>query len=166
MADVTSVFGGTLIRATDGAWVWSDGTPEPRVTGLSASHHYNFRCRNSGGTTMVEVLLSIAHREKDTLGWVLDGVENGRYPQAASGDHTGPLVMTDDEPSSRMRIDPGEDPLLGSEPIFHERAIPRVALVPIDEWQAWASVAPYGATWDRHEEADILAIARRLGWTG
>ena len=161
---MTSVFSGTLQRHGPNDWRWSDGTLEPRVSDLSASTVYNFRCRTGGdGVTFVEVLLSAAHRERDVLGWVLEGAERGQYRQAKSGDHTGPRIMTD-EGMQRMRIEPGEDPLHGNEPIVHKRAIPAVALVPVDEWDAWAAEHPYGATWDKADEAEVFARARSLGW--
>lgn len=160
-----SCLGGTLKRIGRDQWHWSDGTPEPRVTDLSPSQHYNFRCCRRGGETHVEVMLSACHRERDVLGWVLDGVATGKYRQDLSGDHTGPRVLTDDG-VSRMRIEPGEDPLLGSEPIVRKRAIPKVALVPAVEWDEWAAETPYGATWDTAHEQEIFAKARSLGWTG
>ena len=158
----TTIFGGTLIRHDKNDWRWSDGTPEPRVTDLSPSAHYNFRCRTYSGATYVEVLLSVAHSERDVLGWVLDGVEAGTCTQDVSGDHSGPIRITDDG-VERMRIEPGEDPLLGNEPIIHRRAIPRVALVPIAKWDSWAKAHPYGATWDVDAQDDLLRIARSLG---
>ena len=158
-----TIFGGTLIRHGQDDWRWSDGTHEPRVYDLSPSAHFNFRCRSySGGGTYVEVLLSIAHSERDVLGWVLDGVASGEYRQDLSGDHTGPMHITETG-VERMRIEPGEDPLLGNEPIIHRRAIPRVALVPIAEWDSWAKAHPYGATWDVEVQDDLLRIARSLG---
>ena len=160
-----TIFDGVLSRTAADIWVWSDGTPEPRVKDLSPSAHYSFRCRTHADGTFVEVLLSVAHRDRDVLGWVLDGIEAGEYQQANSGDHTGPMVFTEDGPS-RMRIEPGEDPLLGNEPIVRKRAIPRVALVPVAEWDAWAADHPYGATWDTADEPEIFARARRLGWQG
>jgi hypothetical protein len=156
---------GTLRRVGPNQWQWSDGTAEPRVTDLSSSSVYNFRCRTYANATYVEILLSVAHKERDVLGWILDGVAVGKYRQDMSGDHTGPLMLTDDGPT-RMRIEPGEDPLRGNEPIVHKRAIPRVALVPIAEWDAWAAENPYGASWDKGVEADIFAKARSLGWIG
>jgi len=158
-----SVFGGALVRHGKDDWRWSDGTLEPRVSDLSSSSVYNFRCRQCHGSTHVEVLLSAAHREKDVLGWVLDGVADGKYRQDWSGDHTGPLMMTEAGPT-RMHIEPGEDPLLGSEPIRHKRAIPLVALVPVAEWDAWADQQPYGATWVTAIEAEIFSKAKSLGW--
>lgn len=164
MTQQPSVFGGKLTRVAVNQWVWSDGTPEPRVTDLSPSHQYNFRCRSGGsGKTLVEVMLSACHRERDVLGWVLDGVKAGKYGQANSGDHTGPLMLTDEGPT-RMRVEPGEDPLLGNEPIINRRAIPKVALVPMEEWDAWAAEHPYGATWLTKDEAEIFEKARSLGW--
>lgn len=159
---ILTVFGGLLARTPDGQWTWSDGRPEPRVTDLSWSVVANFRCVTTGGGTYVEVLLSAARREPD-LRWVLDGLEAGRYRQDLSGDHTGPLRLTD-EGLSRMRIEPGEDPLAGNEPIVHKRAIPRVALVPVAEWDEWAAGCPYGATWDVADEAGLFARAESLGW--
>ena len=103
-------------------------------------------------------------RNGDDLGWVLDGTESGKYRQGYSGDHTGPMMITD-EGIGRMRIEPGEDPLLGSEPIIRRQAIPRVALVPIAEWDQWADEHPYGATWDMPDQDGILAKARSLGWS-
>lgn len=161
-----SVLQGTLVRIATNQWAWSDGTPEPRVRDISPSSHFNFRCRTYGdGITLVEVPLGAAHRDRPLLGWVLDGVARGRYQQSTSGDHTGPLLITD-EGTARMRIEPGEDPLLGHEPIMHTRAIPRVALVPVTEWDAWARETPYGAQWDLDQQQDILARARALGWQG
>ena len=49
-----------------------------------------------GDGTYVEVPLGAAHRQSDVLGWVLAGVESGAYRQSVSGDHTGPLVITDE----------------------------------------------------------------------
>lgn len=115
----------------------------------------------------MEIPLSAAHRERDVLGWVIEGVEQGRYTQSLSGDHTGPLRLTEEDGEvvvSRMRIEPGEDPLHGNEPVVHKRAIPRVALVPIAEWDAWAKDHPYGAWWDTADEAEIFAKAESLGW--
>lgn len=164
-----SVLGGRLIRTGRNAWQWSDGEPEPRVRDLRAGDDWNFRCRNYASTTYVEVLLSECHRHKETLGWVLAGVESGRYQQDTSGDHTGPMRITIDDDGElqvdRMRIDPGEDPLLGNEPILHTRAIPKVALVPVAEWDDWSNNTPSGASWDREHEDAILAKARSLGWT-
>lgn len=161
-----TTLGGTLIRHEKDDWRWVSGVAEPRVTDLSPSSVYNFRCRTFGsGTTYVEVLLRDCHRERDVLGWVLDGIEAGKYRQEWSGDHTGPLMITEDGPT-RMHIEPGEDPLKGNEPIIRKRAIPRVALVPVNEWDAWAADNPYGCQWDKVHEDDILAEARRLGWKG
>jgi len=154
---------GTLLRQIDGTWAWSDGTPEPRVRDMHAGDTYNYRCRTYGsGGTYVEVPLAAARREPD-LTWVWTGVTAGRYGQSCSGDHTGPLQITE-ESVSRMRIEPGEDPLLGQEPIDHKRAIPGVALVPIAEWDAWSRQTIVGVWWDQSHEAEILAIAGRLGW--
>lgn len=158
-----TTLGGTLARRDRNEWQWSDGTPEPRVQDLSPSQHYNFRCCNRGGKTHVEVLLSAAHREKDVLGWVLDGIATGKYRQNTSGDHTGPLMLTDDG-AERIHIDPGEDPLLGNEPIVRKRSIPRVALVPVEEWDLWAALHPYGASWSKDDEQEIFAKAASLGW--
>ena len=159
-----TVFSGGLTRHGHNDWRWSDGSPEPRVTDLSASQVYNFRCRTYGsGETYIEVLLSAAHKERDVLGWVLDGVAAGSYGQDNSLDHTGPLVIGD-QGISRMRVEPGEDPLLGNEPIVSMRAIPRVALVPASEWDVWAAENPYGATWSQNDEAAIFDKARQLGW--
>ena len=161
-----SVLGGTLIATGANTWEWIDGTPEPRVTDLSPSQHYNFRCLAVGsGETYVEVLLSAAHKERDMLGWVLTGVESGIYLQTPSGDHLGPRVVTDTG-MERMRIEPGEDPLHGNEPIIHKRSVPRVALVPISDWDTWSADHPYGATWDSQHQDDIFAKARTLGWRG
>lgn len=164
-----SIFGGTLVR-DDAGWTWSDGTPEPRVTDLTASEHFNFRCRQVRGETYVEVLLSAAHADRQMLGWVLSGVEDRTFQQAISGDHTGPMVISEDEDGEPelkpMRIEPGEDPLKGNEPIISKRAIPKVALVPVAVWDRWAKTHPYGATWDTDQQEDIFAIARRLGWSG
>lgn len=155
-----SILGGTMIRVGANTWSWADGEPEPCVTDLSPSARYNFRCR---GGEYVEVLLSACMREPDVLGWVMDGYRAGRYGESLSGDHTGPRVVSGEDvrPS---RIDPGEDPLCGNEPVTHRRAIPRVALVPISEWDAWARDNPYGATWPRAQEERIFAKARSLGW--
>lgn len=161
-----SCLGGALVRRGRNEWVWSDGTTATQVSDLSASKVYNFRCRTDGaGHTYVEVLLSAAHKEHDVLGWVLARLESGMYRSDLSGDHTGPLMITD-AGQSRMRIEPGEDPLLGNEPILHKRAIPKIALVPVEDWDAWAADCPYGASWDRADEDTIFAKARTLGWTG
>jgi hypothetical protein len=155
-----TALGGTLCRIGPDDWHWSDGTPEPRVFDLSPSVRYNFCVRDGA---FVEVFLSTAHSERALLGWVLEGVESGEYPQAESTDHTGPLMMTDEGPT-RMRVEPGEDPLLGNEPIIHKRAIPRVALVPIAVWDQWAAEHPHGATWSKDDARHIFAKARQLGW--
>lgn len=156
-----TVFGGVLARTPHG-WIWSDGTPEPRVSDLSWSAVGNFRCRSSGGTTYVEVPLSVCHREPD-LRWVLDAVSAGEYRQDLSGDHVGPRVLTE-EGLSRMHVAPGEDPMLGHEPIVRKRAIPRVALVPWSVWERWATEHPYGATWAQADEESLFARAESLGW--
>lgn len=166
--------GGSLSRVAPNQWQWSDGTPEPRVTDLSPSQQYNFRCRtDGGGKTYVEVMLSVAHRERDVLGWVIAGAETGLYPQNFSGDHTGPRVLNiadhyadGDVPGistpdaaleiSRQSVLPDGTPT--------KRAIPRVALVSIAEWDAWARDNPYGATWPKACEPEIFAKARSLGW--
>lgn len=165
-----SVLGGRLIRCATDTWQWKDGTPEPRVRDLQPGDQWNFRCRSHAKTTYVEVLLGECHRHKESLGWVLAGVEAGKYRQDNSGDHTGPIRATlDDEGElhfDRMRIEPGEDPLHGNEPILHSRAIPKVALVPIEDWEQWCLANPLGATWDKTDEAKIFEQARMLGWTG
>ena len=156
--------GGTLIRQGRNQWEWSDGTPEPRATDWDPSKHYNFRCRSTGGGKVaVEVLLATAHLERDMLGWVLARVESGMYPQVRSGDHTGPYMLTD-EGITRMRIEPDEDPLCGNEPIVHKRAIPLVALVPWEDWEAWALDHPCGALCPPEHSAEFLVKGRSLGW--
>jgi hypothetical protein len=87
------------------------------------------------------------------------------YRQVWSGDHTGPIMLTD-ERITRMHLEPGEDPLCGNEAIIHKRAIPLVALVPWEDWEAWALEHPYGAVWPPEHAAEILAKAASLGWTG
>lgn len=155
--------GGTLVRVAPNQYQWSDGSPEPRCADLTLSAYYNFRCRAYGdGTTYVEVPLSVAYREP-LLCWVIEGVKSGKYRQSHSGDHTGPRVIKGGS-FSRMRIEPGEDPLHGNEPIVHKRATPRVALVPAQEWDERSAQCPCGVIWDRSEQDEIFARARSLGW--
>jgi len=159
-----SVLGGTLVRRGRNEWVWSDGTPEPRVRDLSASTYWNFRCRTDGtGRTYVEIPLALA-MEESALEWALLGFRVGRYQFGCSLDHTGPLVMTD-EGLRRSHIEPGTDPLCGNEPLPElPGPIPRVILVPIEEWDRWAEDYPLGAEWDKEDQAAILEKARSLGW--
>lgn len=152
-----TTFSGVLIRHAQNDWRWIDGTPEPRVRDSSPSEYYNFRIRSG---KWVEVLLRDCHRERDILGWVLAGVESGQYQQSDSGDHRGPLLI-DDDGARHMMIEPGEDPLRGNEPIVRRRAIPRVALVPVDDWDKWAADHPYGAQWDMANEQSIIERAKQ-----
>lgn len=147
-----SVFNGLLKRVEKNKWEWIDGTHEARVKDLSPSQQYNFRCRNVRGETYVEVLLSAAMRERDTLGWALSG-----YEQVFSGDHAGMLEIRDDESITRKSLNIDGTP--------SKRAIPLVALVPAGEWDQWSDTHPYGATWDTAIEADLFDKARQLGWT-
>lgn len=144
-----SCLGGTLLRHDDGTWHWCDGTPEPRVEDLTISRAYSFRCRTyGGGGTYVEVPIGMA-REEDDLSWVLDG----RYGTSYDGDRTGRAIGP--KGMGRIHIDPRTDEPLPTPP-------PKVYLVPVEDWDARP---PCGATWLGEHEADILAIARRLGWT-
>lgn len=165
-----TALGGTLIGAA-GQWRWSDGTPEPRVVDMSASWLYNFRCQ--GGC--VEVLLSVAHRDRDTLGWVLARVESGMYQQAGSGDHTGPRIMHLTERYEAGDVPGVSEPGIGVEITRQsvtpageptKRAIPQVALVPVAEWDMWSAANPVGAKWEKADEPEIFAKARSLGWAG
>jgi hypothetical protein len=82
---------GTLVRRADGSWYWSDGTPEPRVTDMNPDE-WNFRCRTyDGGTCYVEVLLGVA-MESESLAWVVEGAQAGKYRSGCSGDHMGPFL--------------------------------------------------------------------------
>ena len=158
-----SCLDGTLLRGADGQWCWRDGEPEPRVRDMYAGDGRNYRCTTYGeGSTYVEVLLRDA-RSDPVLAWVWHGVQAGTYRQQMSGDHTGPLVW-DGESLGRMSIEPGEDPLHGNEPIVRKRAIPLVALVPIEEWEAWSRATIIGVWWEQEHEAEILARAESLGW--
>lgn len=156
-------FSGTLIRQSRNQWQWIDGTPESRVTDLSPGE-WNFRCRTYGdGVTLVEVMKGAA-LESEALAWVLTGYRAGKYTGGKCGDHTGPLVI-DDAGARRIHIQPGEDPLLGNEPLPESRGpIPAVILVPINEWDAWVHDNPAGATWLTEHETAILDKAFALGW--
>lgn len=83
------VLGPALHRRGDGHWYWADGQREPRVQDMSASWHYNFRCRPG----YVEVPRVAAENESD-LAWVAAAVALGQYRLgAASGDHLGTAVL-------------------------------------------------------------------------
>lgn len=159
---MTTTLDGTLIRHDDGTWHWRDGTPEPRVSDLTLGRAYNFRCRTyGGGSTCVEVPISVA-REQDDLAWVIEGLRANRYETGLDGDRTGPLVIREDGSVGRAHIAPGEDPLNGNEPLPEQPGpIPRVALVPVAEWDARP---PCGIAWDCANETDILDRAYALGW--
>lgn len=157
-----SVFSGTLQRVGPNQWQWSDGTPEPRARDLSPDE-WNFRCRTDGGKTFVEVMKGAA-MESRALKWVIDGWRAGKYRAGASGDHTGPWII-DDEGLRKSHIQPGEDPLLGNEPLPESPGpIPQVILVPVEEWDAWVKANPAGASWDTRDEEAILDKAYALGW--
>ena len=138
MTPLASTLSGTLLRHADG-WRWSDGTPEPRVHDLRPAGHYNFRIR---GSRHVEIPLGLA-RENDDLEWVL----RRGYAESWDGDVVGP-----DDRDPLGRVAPGK------------RAA-RVLLVPIGDWDRWASTTIIGAEWDREHEEEILSRARALGWS-
>lgn len=168
MGVICSTLAGTLQRHDDGSWRWSDDTPEPRVHDLSRNGTYNFRVRSYGGPGQryIEVLRQQAENEPD-LQWVLAAHAVGSYRLDQSGGHMGPLVIDEDGPR-RMAIRPGEDPI-EDETVPDRKGIPipRVILVPMEDWDRWVRTAPpLGAEWDREHEADILSRARALGWSG
>jgi len=152
-AQLADKIGSHIRRLTNdrhSAWAWSDGTPAPQVSDLSASQHFNFRC-SSGH---VEVPIATAYHEPE-LRWVWSGQCAGIYRESLSGDHTGPKQFVLDPEGIKVkatRADGGK------------RAIPRVALVPIDVWDRWAAQNPIGATWPTEAEEDIMSKARSLGW--
>ncbi len=151
---------GALMRLGRHRWQWSDGEPEPRVRDLSPDE-WNFRCQ--GGH--VEVLRGVA-MESEALAWVIAGAREGRYRSGRSHDHMGPTVIdTATGEARRMHIQPGEDPLLGHEPLPEQPGpIPAVLLVPIAEWDRWVAEHPAGASWAQRDEAAILDRAYALGW--
>lgn len=159
-----SVLGGTLIREARNVWRWRDGVPEPRASDLSPDE-WNFRCRTTGGETMVEVMRGVA-METTGLAWVLEGYRAGRYAAGQSGDHTGPLVF-DGEGVRRRHLRPGADPLAGDPRDALPEApgpIPAVILVPVADWDAWVRDHPVGALWLTADEPAILERAKELGW--
>ena len=160
-----SVLGGCLTRGpgTSGMWLWSDGAAEPRARDLSPSSEYNFRVRSHGGAQYVEIRYGIAASHADLRVW-LDGYLAGTYGLGSSGDHSGPRAIRADGSTYLSRINPGDDPHIGHEPILRDRPIPPVILVPISDWDAWAAAHPMGCSWDMSDEDAILARARSLGW--
>ena len=161
---------GTLARLPGGVWTWRDGTPEPRVHDLSHGAQLNLRCRTTGSSRCyVEVPRGLAREEED-MAWIVDAAREGRYAGGQSGDHTGPRVLVAlshraDGSIGRAHIRPGEDPLLGAEPLPEIRGpIPSVILVPVEDWDAWDAEHPYGCEWDAADERDILQRAWTLGW--
>jgi hypothetical protein len=152
-----------LVRQEDGSWCWSDGQPEPRVRDLSPDE-WNFRCRSGNGQCYVEVLRGVA-QESEALAWVIAGARAGKYRSGKSGDHTGPVIIDDNGVARRMHIQPGENPLLGHEPLPESPGpIPAVILVPVAEWDEWVRTHPAGAEWDVAHETSILDRAYALGW--
>ncbi len=166
-----SALQGTLNR-TESGWKWSDGTAAEGVYDMTASWHYNFRCRTYGcGTTYIEVPLNTARQEPD-LGWVWRGYCDKKYEDGLSGDHKGERVLRIDEEYAEGDIAGISDPEIKVSHIGHvradggKRAIPRVALVPASEWDAWSQANPIGVRWDKIDEAKIMEKARSLGYRG
>jgi hypothetical protein len=160
---VMTCLDGTLCRRPDGTWRWADGQAEPRVRDLSPDE-WGFRCRAYGtGNVYAEVPLGLA-AETDSLAWVVDGWRAGMYRLAQSGDHTGPRIA-EAGGCRRLHTQPGEDPMLGCEPMPESRGpIPAVILVPIADWDSWVAAHPAGAAWDAADEPAILDRAYALGW--
>jgi len=140
-------FGGRLIRWGNNLWAWRDGTKEPRVRDETLSSHYNFRIRTYADGKYVEVPVNVAKRFPDEFDFVL----NGSYKRANSGDDTGPKVIN-----------------LNTSQTYHQssrpggKAIRKVYLVPIEDWEANDRVI--GCVWDLEHEQEILNKAKSLGW--
>jgi hypothetical protein len=134
----------TLIR-NDTGWYWSDGAPEPRISDLSASDYYNFRCRSYGsGSTFVEIPVGTAREEPDLHIWV-ERFQRGEFAISTSGDAPDPPTL---DLSTRTKTSSGAP----------------VMLIPIELWDIWAVQFPVGARWEKSDEFEILAKAESLGW--
>lgn len=158
---------GTLERRADG-WHWSDGTPAPEVSDLSASSYYNFRCTRFSDQTFVEVPITTARREPE-LQWIWEGYQSRQFRETLSGDHRGLKVLQIDEQYADGDVPGISQPGLAISASYARadgstRAIPRVALVPVNVWDEWCDANPIGATWDKAAENQIFSKARAMGW--
>lgn len=137
---LAAALGGALLRDERG-WHWSDGAREPRVRDLPVAAVHNYRIQ--GGH--VQVPMGRA-REEAELGWVREGLADGRY-------HRGQDV---DAGLRRHELAGSED---------HRVSGRDAVYVPIEDWDRWARNVVLGATWDLADETAILDRARALGWT-
>lgn len=136
--DTDAVLWGTLERIGPDEWQWSDGTPEPSVTDMSAQSAYNFRVRNYADASYVEVPEQ-AVREDEHLTWVREH----HTRKGLDGDQL-------DRVHSRERSE-----------VAHTDA-PTVYLVPVEVWDRWADDAVIGAEWPIDEQKRIFDKARAL----
>lgn len=138
-----TILGGTLIKEPDGTWAWMDGTPEPRVRTTALAYWApNFRVTTYGYGSYVE----IPQQWRELYHW--DG----------SPETEAAVVGLIEAHGIKKRVFAERSP--SGE---HYRKTRPGWLVPIEEWDAVMS-EPAGVTWDRKEEADILAKARSFGW--
>jgi hypothetical protein len=148
MTVVSTTLGGTLARYPDG-WRWRDGTPEPRCRDMAlADIAPNFRCCTVAGVAYVE----IPRRYRDARYWPRGRVDDDAAAAIAAllaeGGERAPIyaeVWAERTDEHRLTVDGYR--------------------VPVALWDA-AMREPCGCWWDAEHEADILARARSLGWTG
>jgi len=148
-AAIHTALGGTLYRRIDG-WYWSDGSSEPRVRDMLLDELApNLRCTRRGDTTYVEV----------PHDW-----DAARYWPGGRQD-------TDAAHAIRELL---QSPVAVRAPIYVEglaealddhRIIKHGWLIPIEQWDV-VMREHVGCWWDDGDEADILARARDLGYTG
>lgn len=162
-----TALGGTLVRKSDG-WYWRDGQRATDVEDLTAGQFYNFRISRG---KFVEVPISIAQRDGE-LEWVWNGYRDQKYREDLSGDHRGERVFQIDNWYGEGDIPGISAPEVSVRGVGFvradgsRRAIARVALVPIEEWDACFAEKPLGITWDRDNEPSIFAKAHSLGYSG
>jgi hypothetical protein len=143
-----TALGGTLRRHLDG-WRWADGTPEPRVRDMAlADVAPSWRCASYGSGTVVE----IPRRWPDARYWPGARVD----PEAARA--IAALIAACGTPSAiyAERL---------AEALDEHRLTAARYIVPRGQYDA-AMREPCGCWWDTSHEADILARARSLGFTG
>ena len=146
-----TVLNGALIRWGPDLWAWKTGEREPRVKDLKPSFYYNFRIRTYGSSEYsakpnqyIEVPIKLAQTEPE-LSWV-----NG-YPIGDSGDDTGDKLRTLSGQMVHKSAREGG------------KAIRKVYLVPLEEWDDWNAKTSIGAHWDKADEEAILQKANQIG---